>query len=107
MASPDAADLLVGFEVGSQKKVVQEQVPGRTTVYSGSYGYGDWYRSAPVRTRTWTEGTLSLEFFERGSKQAVWVGWASKRLTSADDPEALIQEAVAQILKPFPARRSP
>jgi len=106
LAPPNVADLIVGFEVGSQKKVVQQQVPGRTTVYSGGYGYGDWYRSAPVRTRTYTEGTLSLEFFARESKQAVWVGWASKRLAASDDPEALIQDAVARILKPFPARRS-
>jgi hypothetical protein len=105
MAPPNEADLMVGFEVGTQKKVVQQQVPGRVTVYSGSYRYGDWYRSAPVRTETYTEGTLSIEFFGRVSKQAVWVGWASKRLTSVDDPEALIQDAVASILKPFPVHR--
>ncbi len=103
-APPNEADLIVGFEVGSQEKVVQRQVPGRTTVYGGSYRYGDWYRSAPIRTETYTEGTLSLEFFERASKQAVWVGWASKRLTGSADREALIQDAVARILKPFPAR---
>jgi hypothetical protein len=104
-AAPDAADLLVGFEVGSEKKVVEEQVPGRATVYTAGYSYGTWYRSAPVRIRTYTEGTLSLEFFERSSHQAVWVGWASKRITGSDQPEPLIREAVARILEAFPARR--
>jgi hypothetical protein len=58
-----------------------------------------------VRTRTYTEGTLSLEFFERSSHEAVWVGWASKRITGSDEPEPLIREAVARILESFPARR--
>lgn len=104
-APESTADLLVGFEVGTEKKVVQEELPGRSTVYTGGYSYGGWYRSAPVRTRTYTEGTLSLEFFERGSHEAVWVGWASKRITGSDQPEALVQDAVARILETFPARR--
>jgi hypothetical protein len=106
-AAADAADLLVGFEVGSEQKVVEEPVPGRATVYTGGYSYGTWYRSAPMRTRTYTEGTLSLAFFERGSREAVWVGWASKRITGADEPEPLIQDAVARILQAFPARSQP
>jgi hypothetical protein len=87
--------------------VVEEPVPGRATVYTGGYSYGTWYRSAPMRTRTYTEGTLSLAFFERGSREAVWVGWASKRITGADEPEPLIQDAVARILQAFPARSQP
>src|SRR5262245_17256193 len=103
-APPDQADRLVGFEVGSEQKTVVEPVPGRSTVYTGGYTYGTWYRSAPVRTRTWTQGTLSLDFFARGTHEAVWVGWASKRITGMDQPEPLIQDAVARILKEFPAR---
>jgi len=107
LVAPDAADLLVGFDIGSEKKVVQEQVPGRATVYTGGYSHGGWYRSAPVRTRTYTEGTLSLEFFARESHEAVWVGWASKRISGSDEPEPLIQAAVARILEDFPARTRP
>jgi hypothetical protein len=104
LAPADEADLLVGFELGKEQKTVVEPVPGRSTVYTGGYSYGTWYRSAPVRTRTWTEGTLSLDFFARESHQAVWVGWGSKRITGLDQPEPLIQDAVARILKDFPAR---
>jgi hypothetical protein len=103
-APSDAADLLVAFEVGSEKKVVEEPVAGRATVYTAGYSHGSWYRSAPVRTRTYTEGTLSLDFFDRGSREAVWVGWASKRITGADEPGPLIREAVRRILEDFPAR---
>src|SRR5262245_26469241 len=59
-APPNAADLIVGFEIGSEQKQVQQPVSGRTTVYTPGYSYGSWYRDAPVRTRTFTEGTLSL-----------------------------------------------
>jgi Domain of unknown function (DUF4136) len=104
LAAAEAADLLVGFEVGREQKTTLEQIPGRTTVYTGGYSYGGWYRSAPVRTRTYTEGTLTLDFFERGSHEAVWVGWASRRISSGLDREAVIQDAVARILEPFPAR---
>ena len=51
----------------------------------------------------YTEGTLTLEFYDRASEQAVWVGWASKRLSRVDDSQALISEAVAGILAHFPA----
>ena len=54
--------------------------------------------------RTYTEGTLVLEFFDRASQQAVWVGWASKRLSPADDRAEVLQLAVAKILAPFPTR---
>jgi hypothetical protein len=103
-APSDAADLLVAFEVGSEKKVVEEPVAGRATVYTAGYSYGTWYRSAAVRTRTYTKGTLSLDFFDRSSHEAVWVGWASKRITGADEPGPLIREAVRRILLDFPAR---
>ena len=35
---------------------------------------------------------------------AGWVGWASKRLSPADDGEEVLQQAIAKILAPFPAR---
>lgn len=104
LAPAEAADLLVGFEVARQQRVVQEHVPGRTTVYTRGFSYGSWYRSAPVRTRTLTEGTLTLEFFDRDSHEAVWVGWASRRLSSGLDRDAVIRDAVARILEPFPKR---
>jgi hypothetical protein len=103
-ASPEAADLIVSFAVGSQEKVRVEEVPGRSTVMVRGYGYGSWYDTSPVRVRTYTEGTLALEFFDRATREAVWVGWGSKRLSSADEPDELIRRAVAMILEPFPSR---
>jgi len=104
-APPESADLLVSYAVGTQEKVTEEQVAGRTTVITSGYGSRSWDRSPPVRTRTSTEGTLSIELVDRATKQAVWVGWASKRLTTLDEPDALIRRAVASILAPLPPRR--
>ena len=104
LVAADTADLLVGFEVGTEQRTTLEQIPGRTTVYTSGFSYGSWYRSAPVRTRTYTAGTLTLEFFERGSHEAVWVGWASRRISSGLDRDAVIRDAVARILEPFPKR---
>jgi len=101
------ADLVVSFTIGSEQKVKVTDTPGMSTVYTRGYGYGSWYGSSPVNVRTYTEGTLALQFFERESQSAVWVGWASKRLSQQDESEEVLDRAVAMILEPFPSRRQP
>jgi hypothetical protein len=99
-----ASDLVVSFAIGSEEKVRVQETPGRGTVYTRPYGYGSLYRGSTVRVTTYTGGTLGLEFFDRVSKQAVWVGWGSKRLSERDDSGEVISEAVAKILLPFPSQ---
>lgn len=98
------ADLVVSFAIGREEKLSVDEVGGRDRVYYHGYGYGDWYRGSAVQVRTYTEGTLVLEVFDRKSQQAVWVGWASKRLSPADERTEVIQRAIAKILVPFPVR---
>ena len=40
---------------------------------------------------------------DRATRQAVWVGWASKRLSKSDDSEEILGRAVSAILEEFPA----
>ncbi len=101
----EEADLVVSFTIGREQKVRVDETPGMSTVYTRGYGYGSWYGSSPVTVRTYTEGTLALQFFERESQEAVWVGWASKRLSHQDESEEVLNRAVALILEPFPSRR--
>ena len=101
--SLSSADLVVSFRIGSQQKVRTETTPGRSSTYYSGYGGGAWYGGSSVRTYTYTEGTLALEFYDRTTRQAVWVGWASKRLSKSDDSEETIAKAVALILEDFPA----
>jgi hypothetical protein len=101
--SVDSADLVVSFMIGSQQKVRTESTPGRSSSYYSAYGRGAWYGGASVRTYTYVEGTLVLEFYDRATRHAVWAGWASKRLSKSDDSEETIRKAVAAILEEFPA----
>ncbi len=100
--SRDTADLVVSFTIGSQEKVRTNSTPGRSSTYYSAYGGGAWYGGASVRTYTYVEGTLVLEFYDRATRHAVWAGWASKRLSKSDDSEETLQRAVAAIFEEFP-----
>ncbi len=103
MEVAEEADLVVSFTVGREQKVRADSTP-TGSVYGGRYGYGGWYAGSTVRVYTYTEGTLALEFYDRRQRQAVWVGWASKRMSSSDDSAEVIQRAVSLILQEFPSR---
>ena len=98
------ADLIVSYGVRSEEKVTVRQDPGRSSYYTGGYGRGTWYSSSAVSVHQYTEGTMTIEFFDRETQDALWVGWGSKRLSKSDDREELIQEVVQKILEPFPGR---
>lgn len=98
------ADLVVSFSIGAEEKIRVQESPGRGAVYRRGYGYGTWYGASSVRVQTFTQGTLAIEFFDRESRQAVWVGWGSKRVSEMEDREETIWHAVGEILTPFPRR---
>jgi hypothetical protein len=95
------ADLIVSFTIGTEEKTRVYSTP--TGGYYDDYGYGGWYGGSEVRTQQYTEGTLSVQFFERETKKAVWVGGGSKRVSRSDDSEKVINEAATKILQKFPA----
>jgi len=103
---PSHADLVVSFTVGREEKTRVYDSPSSGSLYYGGYGYGygGWYGGSQVRVQQYTEGTLAIEFFDRQTRQAVWVGIATKRLTQGDDSAEIIQRAVTGILEEFPRR---
>ena len=103
-ASLEQADLVVSYAIGTEEKVRIREDPGRSHVYYPGYGYGGWYGVSTVSVQQYTEGTLTIEFWDRRTNQAVWVGWASKRLSRSDDSEETIRKAVSMTLEPFPLR---
>ncbi len=103
-ASLEQADLVVSYAGGREEKTRVRENPGRSSVYYPGYGYGGWYGGSTVSVYQYTEGSLAIEFWDRRSKQAVWVGGGSKRLSKSDEPKETIREAVALILEPFPPR---
>ncbi len=104
-SDPEAADMVVAYAVGAEERLQVRQTAGRDRVYTSRYGgYGTWYENSPASVSTYTEGTLALEFFDRKKQQAVWVGYAQKRLSRNNDSEAVIKRVVAAVLEDFPAR---
>jgi hypothetical protein len=100
----DQADLVVSYGIGRTRKTEFYETPN-TGGYYGRHGYryGGWYGGSTVQTKQYTEGTLTIEFFDRRTKQAAWVGWASKRLSgSSSKREEVIERAVEKILQEFP-----
>jgi hypothetical protein len=107
--SPDEADLVVSYGIGREEKIeVYESVghPVGTYPRGHGYGYGGWYGGSRVRAFRYTEGTLTIELFDRATKQALWIGWGSKRLSDSDDREDVIQSAILKILEPLPVQGS-
>ncbi len=99
----EAADLIVSYGLGTEERTEIIETPN--VGFYGSYRYGGWYGGSSVRSQQITEGTLTLEFFDRRTKQAAWVGWASKRLSrsSSENRNEAISTAIQKILQGFPA----
>jgi len=97
----DVADVILNIRGSVVPKV-------DVTNYGYSYaGYGRWggmyggYPMGGTSVYQYDEGTLTVEAFERTSKQLIWVGWGTKEMASKPD-EAKLREGVRQIVAKFP-----
>ena len=102
--NPESADLVVSFSVGARERIQVTSSPARAGYRYGGYA-GGWQSDV----RSYTEGILSIDVFDKQAKQAVWHGWATKRLSRTMDQEkrtALIKEAVDAVLESFPAQNT-
>jgi hypothetical protein len=106
LEDPDEADLIVSYGLGAEERTEIYSTPSSGAWHGRGYGYGAWYGGSNVRSRQVTEGTLTLEFFERRTKQAAWVGWASKRIPrkGVENRDEEIKTAIHMILETFPAK---
>jgi hypothetical protein len=97
------ADIAVVFTVGSREKVrVTDMGPyygGWGGYYRGGYGYG-----GGTSVDQYTEGTLAIDVFDAKSKQAVWHGTATQRISDSGADSALIQNAVIATMASLPSR---
>jgi DNA-binding protein H-NS len=48
------------------------------------------------------EGSLSIDLYDRSTRRHVWHGWGREPLDRGADAKAVIDEAVAEIMKHFP-----
>ena len=105
------ADLLVGFSLGARDRVRVQQFYNDFGFRSyghhsrfGRFGPGFGGFGGGASVRTVTEGILVVDIFDNASKEAIWHGSASKRVSRDSGARELIDEAVAALLEQFPDR---
>lgn len=100
---PGSADFVVSLTVGTRDRVDVGAYPVR---YRGTWGWRNtfYYYGADVDAHAYTEGTLAIDIFDETTKQPIWHGWATKRITNSDLINAgeQIQAAVKAIFADFP-----
>ncbi len=116
------ADFVVSYRLGSQDRVRVRQFYNdfgyryygfhRGFSRFGHHGFGRFgypgyggYGSR-LSVQTITEGNLVVDIFDNRSKEAIWHGVATKRLSQADRDNAadLINQAAASLFSDFPAK---
>ncbi len=106
--SADSADLLVGYHaaVDKEQQLNTYSMGGPAWGWGpGYYGYGYGGGSTTSTTSTIHVGTLSVDMYDRGAKQLVWRGMASKTLDPKAKPEKRtknLTKAVTKMLKNYP-----
>jgi len=115
------ADFVVSFTVGSRDRVQVQQYynnygysyhgyhHGFTRYGYAGYGYpGYGHFGSTASVQTFTEGSLVVDIFDNRSKEAIWHGSASKRLSRKDKDNAtqLIDQAIASLFIEFPDSNS-
>ena len=102
-----SADFTVNYYINLEQKISVDTIP------TASYGYGyyGWYGggvATETRVRQYEEGTLILDFVDRGEKQLVWRGTGSTRVGKSTTPEQSqreIDNVTSEILASFPPGR--
>ena len=100
--SPDATpDLLVSVHGWAQSRV---EVTNYGYSYGGAYAYGP-YRPMPVSAgvdvRSYTDGTMLLDFVDAKAKKLVWRGTASDTVKENATPEEREKNLNDAMAKPF------
>jgi hypothetical protein len=107
-ATPDTADCLVGYGIGSQSEIAGAYPVG----WGWGWGYGPgwgwrggyggyWGWDEPYVYR---EGIIAVDLYDAKSKQPIWHASANQSLYHATGPEAeqKIDKAVAAIFTKYP-----
>jgi hypothetical protein len=99
----EAADFVVSYTAGARDRLDVQSYPAP---YRGYWRWGHPYFGRDVDVEMYREGTLAIDIFDGKTRQPVWHGWATKRVTDADVRAAAeqIPLAVSAILEDFPPR---
>jgi len=97
-ASP--GDFAVGFTLGARDKVEVDDFGAYGPYYRG-WGWGPRYGNVDVRNVT--EGTLTIDIYDTGTKKPVWHGVATQTIGSTAATQEQIDVAVNAVLAKFGA----
>lgn len=104
----DNPDLLVNFYTESKEKVQSTTTagPGLGGFYGWRTGYYGVWGGYETRVTQYTEGTLVIDIVDARRSQLVWEGIAVDRVREENrrNPQASIDQAVAQVFAEFPWR---
>jgi hypothetical protein len=97
------AELYVGY----QAAVKEEKSVNLWGTGGGPWGlgWGGGFQTVQGQTSTIPVGTLAVNVFDRGKKQLIWRGDASKTIDLKKDPDknyANLQKAMAKLFKNYP-----
>ncbi len=108
---PEQADFTISYTVGNRDKIKVNSYPA---TYNSGFGWGRGYYGArgyygsmsmgtETSVRQYTEGKLAIDVYDVKTRQPVWHGWATKRLTSEDkqSPSASLNGTVIQVVNQF------
>jgi hypothetical protein len=104
VASVGEADLVAAYAVGSEQRTITTPTAGRSTTYYPGYGRRTATWEPTQEVRTFEEGVLVVEVYDRVQRRLVWTGSGKKRLTRRDDSEERLRDTVATILALLPGR---
>ena len=95
------ADFVVSFSVGGRKELSIESYP---VAYRNRWTWGGAYIGESTSVESHTEGVLSIDLFDAGTKSPIWHGVAKKNLTASEANlrGSIIEDAVAAVLAEFP-----
>lgn len=105
-------DFLVRYEIVMEDKLDPR---GGDLRYGMAFGYGPFWPSAHYHLgssspRTYTRGSLVIDFVEADTGEPIWHGVAEQRVSDRQNPERqreVLGEAVAQLLAQFPPTQKP
>ncbi|MBE2212449.1 MAG: DUF4136 domain-containing protein [Opitutaceae bacterium] len=70
----------------------------------GGYPYGGMYAGSNVTVDQYTEGTLVVEVYEVATKNMIWVGWGTARMTEKTDEQVSnVSNGIRTLLNNYPA----
>jgi hypothetical protein len=103
--SPDALIDLIGKM--EQKRTATATSSGGGMYGYGRYGYGGGFSTTTVNYDDYTEGTLFINFVDRGTEKIVWQGRGTKTIVENASPEkreSNLNNGVAMIYTKFPIK---